>query len=144
MMFVVFESGKYSKPIKLFAMLGLCLAIIRRPDLVIDHLSAYAALFNQEANKASKQIVNRVLLWVIAIMSLVICVIFAGTALMLGVLQNQFHWILVAVPGAMAVCSLGAFVWTTQSVMAMHFSNVKSQLLSDTAALRSAAGLAAK
>jgi uncharacterized membrane protein YGL010W len=118
----------------------LCLAIVRRPDLVVDHLSAYVALFQQEANNASKTLVNRILLWLLAVMAVVVCVVLAGTALMLGVLQNQFHWILVAVPGSLALCALGAFVWTKQSVMAEHFTHVKTQLSSDASALRAAAG----
>lgn len=118
----------------------LCLTIIRRPDLIVDHLSAYAALFQQEANLASLAMVNRVLIWFIAGLSAAICVVLSGTALMLGVLQNQFHWILVAVPGVMAFCALGAFAWTRQPVLAEHFSNVKSQLSSDASALRAAAG----
>jgi protein-S-isoprenylcysteine O-methyltransferase Ste14 len=118
----------------------LCLTLIRRPDLVVDHLSAYAALLQQEASQASQTLITRVLIWFIAGVSVVICVVLSGTALMLGVLQNQFHWILVAVPGAMALCALGAFAWTRQPVLAGHFSNVKSQLLSDASALRAAAG----
>jgi uncharacterized membrane protein YqjE len=118
----------------------LCLAIVRRPDLVVDHLGAYVALFQQEANNASKTLVNRILLWLLAVMAVVVCVVLAGTALMLGVLQNQFHWILVAVPGSLALCALGAFVWTKQSVKAEHFTHVKTQLSSDASALRAAAG----
>ena len=118
----------------------LCLTIIRRPDLVVDHLGAYAALLQQEASNASQTLIKRIFIWLIAVLSLVICAVLSGTALMLGVLQNQFHWILVAVPGAVALCALVAFACTKQSTLADHFSNIKSQLLSDASALRSAAG----
>lgn len=118
----------------------LCLTLIRRPDLVIDHLSAYASLFKQEADAASKMMVRRILVWLVATMSVAICVVLSGTALMLGVLQNQFHWILVAVPLTMALCAFGAFAWTRQDAMTNHFNNIKSQLSSDAAALRTAAG----
>lgn len=117
-----------------------CFTILRRPDLVVDHLSAYAALLQQEASQASQKLVNRVLIWCIVVLSAAICVVLSGTALMLGVLHNQFHWVLVAVPGALALCALGAFSWTRQPVLADHFSNIKSQLLSDASALRTAAG----
>ena len=117
-----------------------CFTVIRRPDLVVDHLSAYAALLQQEASQASQTLITRVLIWFIVVLSAAICVVLSGTALMLGVLQNQFHWILVAVPGAMALCALGAFAWTRHPILTDHFSNVKSQLLSDASALRTAAG----
>jgi hypothetical protein len=115
----------------------LCLTIIRRPDLVIDHLSAYAALLNQEANDASRLLMRRVLAWLAAIMACVIFTIFSGVALMLGVLQNQFHWILVAVPGTLAFCALIAFAWAKQTVLTDGFTNIRTQFLSDAAALRS-------
>jgi hypothetical protein len=41
----------------------LFLTIVQRPDLVIDHLSAYAALLKQETNEASKALVGRVLVY---------------------------------------------------------------------------------
>ena len=117
-----------------------CLTLIRRPDLVIDHLSAYAALFTQEAGQASQTLVNRALIGLIAVMSGAIGVVLSGTALMLGILQNQFHWILVAVPGVMLLCAFVAMAWTKQAVFAGHFSNIKSQFLSDAQALRVASG----
>lgn len=118
----------------------LCLTIIRRPDLIIDHLGAYAALLSQEASQASQSLVNRTLIWVVAVMSGVIGVVLSGTALMLGLLLNQFHWILVAVPGVMILCALVAMAWTKQAVFAGHFSNIKSQFSSDAQALRAASG----
>jgi uncharacterized membrane protein YGL010W len=118
----------------------LCSTIIRRPDLVVDHLSAYAALLTQEAGQASRALVNRALIFAIAVMSGFIFVVLSGIALMLGVLQNQFHWILVAVPGVMALCAISAFAWTKQAVLASHFTNIKSQFLSDAQALRIASG----
>lgn len=118
----------------------LLLTIIRRPDLLINHMSAYASLLAQETNQASQSLVNRVLIWFLVVFSVALCVVLAGVALMLGVLQNQFHWILVAVPGTMALCALVAFTWAKQTVLADRFANIKSQLLSDAAALRGAAG----
>ena len=118
----------------------LFFTIIRRPDLAINHISAYASLLAQEANQASHSLVNRVLMWLLVVISVAICVVLAGVALMLGVLQNQFHWILVAVPGAMAFCALLAFFSAKQAVLTDRFANIKSQLVSDAAALRGAAG----
>jgi hypothetical protein len=114
----------------------LCLTIIRRPDLVVDHLSAYAALLTQEAGQASNSLVNRALVWLFAVMSGAIGVVLAGTALMLGILQNQFHWILLAVPGVMLLCAFGAMAWAKQVVFSGHFANIKSQFFSDAQALR--------
>jgi uncharacterized membrane protein YqjE len=118
----------------------LFLTLIRRPDLVVDHISAYADLLTQEASEASHSLVNRVLLWLIAVISLAIAVVLVGTALMLGVLQNKFHWILVAVPGVMILCALVGLTWAKRPFTADHLSNIKSQFFSDAQALRVAAG----
>jgi hypothetical protein len=118
----------------------LLLTIIRRPDLLINHMSAYASLLAQETNQASQSLVNRVLIWFLVVFSVAICVVLAGVALMLGILQNQFHWILVVVPGAMALCALCGFACTKKIILTSHFSNIKSQFLDDAAALSAAAG----
>lgn len=116
----------------------LLLTIIRRPDLLINHMSAYASLFAREASQASQSLVNRVLIWTAVVFSVAICVVLAGVALMLGVLQNQFHWILVAVPGTMALCALCGFACTKKTILTSHFINMKSQFLDDAAALSAA------
>ena len=117
----------------------LCLTLIRRPDLLVDHLSAYADLFKQEANHSGNMLLSRLLLWFIAVMSVLISIVLSGMALMLGVLQNQFHWILIAVPGIMALCAVIAVTWAKQSAFTQHFALMKSQLLKDAEAMRIAA-----
>lgn len=117
----------------------LYITMVRRPDLVVDHLSAYAALLTQEASEAGHSLANRALFWAMAVMAGAIGVVLSGTALMLGVLQNQFHWILVAVPGVMVFCAFVALARARQAVFSQHFSNIQSQLLSDAQALRAAA-----
>ena len=117
----------------------LCLTLIQRPDLLVDHLSAYADLFKQEANHSGNMLLSRLLLWFIAVMSVLISIVLSGMALMLGVLQNQFHWILIAVPGIMALCAVIAVTWAKQSAFTRHFELIKSQLLKDAEALRIAA-----
>ena len=122
----------------------LCLTILRRPDLVVNHLSAYTALLAKEASDASRTIVNHVLIWIMVVVFGCIGLGLAGIALMLGVLQNQFHWILVAVPGAMMLCSIIALACTKKAVLSGFFSNIKSQFFSDAQAIRVAAGHEAK
>lgn len=118
----------------------LFLTIIRRPDLLVDHINAYADLLTQEASEASHSLVNRVVLWLIAVISVAIAVVLLGTALMLGVLQDKFHWILVAVPGVIVICAIVGLTWAKRPFSTDHLSNIKSQLFNDAKALRMAAG----
>jgi hypothetical protein len=41
--------------------------IVQRPDLVVDHLSAYAALFQEEASDAGAELVTRAVAWAVAV-----------------------------------------------------------------------------
>jgi hypothetical protein len=118
----------------------LFLTIIRRPDLLVDHISAYADLLTKEASEASHSLVNRALLWLIAVMSFAIAVVLFGTALMLGVLQDKFHWILVAVPSVMLLCAIVGLIRAKRPTTTEHLSNIKSQFFNDSQALRMAAG----
>jgi hypothetical protein len=113
--------------------------LIQRPDLVMDHASAYAALASQEARAASAQLIGCGVAWVAAGVCACMFVMFAGIALMIGFLQNQFHWVLVAVPGAALLMTAVAVLKARQAVPAEHFPELKAQLASDARALRMAA-----
>jgi type IV secretory pathway VirB2 component (pilin) len=113
--------------------------LIQRPDLVMDHVSAYAALLNQEARVASAQVIRRSVAWVLAGVCGGVFVMFTGIALMLGFLHNQFHWILVVVPGVALLMTAVAIAKARQALPAEHFPELKAQIDSDTRALRMAA-----
>ena len=113
--------------------------LIQRPDLALDHASAYAALINQEARVAGSQLVKRGAAWVVAGLLGFMCVVFTGMALMLGFMNNQFHWILVAVPGAALFGAIVALVKALQPLPAENFPELKAQINNDARALRAAA-----
>lgn len=114
-------------------------AVLQRPDLVFDHLSAYAGLAHQEASKAASEMVNRVVAWVVAGVLALIFVIFLGMALMLGFSQGAFHWILVTVPGALLVLIVIAVFIAKKPLQTERFSELKSQLDKDVRTLRAVA-----
>ena len=111
--------------------------IVKRPDLVLDHLSAYAALLHQEAASAGAELLTRVVAWLMAVMLGVVFLGLAGTALMLGLLQNQFHWVLVAVPGAALLLAAVAVLLAKKPFQSERFPELKAQIDSDARALRS-------
>jgi hypothetical protein len=113
--------------------------LVQRPDLVVDHLSAYAALFHDEASSAASALVGRAVAWVMVALSAVVFLGLAGTALMLGLLQNQFHWGLVAVPGFALGLLLIAFFIAKKPLQSESFTELKAQMDSDKRALRSVA-----
>ncbi|WP_341912075.1 hypothetical protein [Polaromonas sp. YR568] len=113
--------------------------LVRRPDLVVDHLSAYGALVQEEASEAGSELLQRGLAWGLVILCAGVFLTLAGVALMLGVLLNQFHWVLVAIPAVMLVLLLIAFGKARQPLAASPFEELKAQLDRDAQALRAAA-----
>jgi uncharacterized membrane protein YqjE len=112
--------------------------IVQRPDLVVDHLSAYGSLFHKEATSAGSDLVKRAVAGIVAILAFVIFLLLFGTALMLGFLQNQFHWVLVAVPAvALILAVIGALI-ASKPFKSERFPELKAQIDSDAQALRTA------
>ena len=115
--------------------------LIQRPDLLVEHVSAYSALFHQEATQAGSVLVKRYLTWIFAGICGLVFVLFAGIALMLGALYNQFHWVLLAVPGSALLLTLIAIA-KAKAKAALNeapFTELKAQIDSDVQALRDVA-----
>lgn len=113
--------------------------VIQRPDLVADHLSAYAALVGQEVRTVGTQFVARIVACVLAVLCGFLFLTLSGVALMLGVLQNQFHWVLLAAPGVALVMTIVAVAMARKPMPQEQFPELKAQLDSDVHALRMAA-----
>lgn len=113
--------------------------LIRRPNLLIDHLAGYAELIREEASEAGVDLIQRVVAWVLVGVGAMVFLILAGMALMLGAATSQFHWALIAVPAVALALTLAAFINARNLVLRSHFSEVKAQVDRDAQALRSAA-----
>lgn len=102
----------------------------------MDHLSAYGALLQEEASSAGSELLGRVAAWVLAAMAAAVFLGLSGTALMLGILQNHFHWVLVAVPGVALILTVIAIIVAKKPLKSERFPELKAQLDSDARALR--------
>lgn len=102
----------------------------------MDHVSAYAALFHQEASRAGSELLVRAVNWVLAVLLAAVFLGLAGVALMLGLMQNHFHWVLVAVPGFVLVLLLIAIVRAKKPLQSERFPELKAQIDTDARALR--------
>ncbi len=81
-------------------------------------------------------LVKRYLAWVVAGICAVVFVLFAGIAVMLGFVNNQFHWVLVAVPGCALFLMLMAIAKARVPLAGTRFSELKIQIDSDIQALK--------
>ncbi|MBX3655287.1 MAG: hypothetical protein KIS62_05905 [Ramlibacter sp.] len=116
--------------------------LVNRPDLVVEHAAAYAALVRQEASTAGTEVACRGLAWGVAALSFTAFAVLSGMALMLGTLLSQFHWVLIAVPAATLALALAAWQRARRPLSGRHFHELRTQLDADAATLRQAGGQA--
>lgn len=109
--------------------------IIHRPDLVVDHLSAYGDLLHQEISSAGSELLTRAMGWVAAVFAAIIFLGFAGIAVMLGFMIGHFHWVLVIVPGVPLIIAVIAILMAKRPLGGEYFKEVKAQIKSDGQAL---------
>ena len=112
--------------------------LIRRPELVVEHLSGYAALAQQEASTLGAEVLRRAIAWGVSAVSFIVFLVLAGVAVMLGVMQGEFHWILVLAPGAALALALVAMTVARKSLPTQAFVQLRGQLEADAQALRMA------
>jgi hypothetical protein len=58
--------------------------LITRPELVMDHVAGYAALVQEEASTVGLEVAKRAIAWGVAVIGLLVFLILAGVAVMLG------------------------------------------------------------
>ncbi len=83
--------------------------ITDRPDLLLDHALAYAALAKNEIECAKRQWIRRAVAGAVALASALAFVVLAGVAVMLCAIAQPYAemiWVLYVVPGSMLVLAL--------------------------------------
>jgi hypothetical protein len=110
--------------------------LIHRPELVIDHMAGYAALVQEEASSVGGEVAKRVIAWAGVVVGLLAFVVLAGVALMLGVMQDEFRWVLVAAPAVPLVLAVAAWTVARQRLPSKAFTELKAQLDADAQTLR--------
>ncbi|MFD0667799.1 hypothetical protein ACT80S_08770 [Ramlibacter sp. MAHUQ-53] len=110
--------------------------LVRRPDLLVDHLAAYAALAREEAATTGGEVARRALAWAVAVMAFIAFLVLAGTAAMVGVMLDRFHWMLLLAPGTALALAAVAFVQARRKLPQAAFAELRAQLDADARALR--------
>ena len=112
--------------------------VLRHPGLFVEHASNYAALLRLEAAEASKGLIGRLVAGVLAAVAGMLALGLTGTAIMLGVVQGGFHWVLVAVPGVSAAIALIAGYVAVRPIEFHGFNELRAQVDADIHALHAA------
>lgn len=116
--------------------------LITRPELVMEHVAGYAALAQEEASTVGVQVARRAAAWGAVVIGLLLALIFAGVAVMLGAVTGEFHWALVIVPAVPGAIAVAAFFFAREPLPSKAFGELRAQLDADTQALRMMGGKA--
>ncbi len=110
--------------------------LLRKPQLLADHASSYAALFREEAASALSILGWRALGWAAVVLGVLVFLVLAGVAAMLAAVLGQWHWMLAAAPlSALLLAVLG--VWLARRTpVERPMTQLRSQIQADAAALR--------
>jgi hypothetical protein len=110
--------------------------LITKPELVMEHVAGYASLMRDEASSVGKEVAKRVVAWAVTLFSLLVFLILAGVAAMMGAMHSGFHWSLVVVPGIVLAIAVAAFMSARKPLPEKAFTELKAQLDADAQALR--------
>lgn len=109
-----------------------------RPDLVIAHMTGYAALAKEEFTSVGIAMAWRAAAAAAGILLLTACLTLAGVAAMLGMTQPQFHWIFLAAPGALLALAAIALGAACRPLGGQGFAQLKAEISADAQMLRRA------
>lgn len=110
--------------------------LISRPELLVDHVAGYAALARDEASTVGNGVARRAIAWALTVFGLLLFLVLAGVAIMLGALLDRFHFTLVLVPAIALALAVAAFLQARKPLPEQAFAELKAQLEADAQTLR--------
>jgi hypothetical protein len=110
--------------------------LITKPGLVMEHVAGYAALMREEASTVGLEVAKRAIAWAVTLFAFLVFLVLAGVAVMLGAIEEQFHWAFVLVPAIALAISVAAFTVARKRLPEKAFTELKAQLDADAQALR--------
>jgi len=114
--------------------------IATKPQLLGDHVEAYAELVGAEVGATSKMWISRVVFYAVSLFLLSAGLIFAGVALMLWAVvppdNMNSPWLLIVVPLVPLIAGVFCIMKARAHLDRKPFETVKKQLSEDMAMLR--------
>jgi uncharacterized membrane protein YqjE len=113
-----------------------------QPELLAEHVAAYAELASAEAAEAGAALKRRTLLGAAAAVLALLGLIFSGTAALLlavvPLIDMPLPWLLLAVPALPLAAAAGCAFALRRRPSAKSFVHLREQVAADTALLREA------
>jgi hypothetical protein len=114
--------------------------VTTQPQLVADHVEAYAELVSDDIGEASIAVKRQVMLNAVALCSLGVGAVLSGVALMLWavtpVATIQAPWALIVGPLLPLAVAIGCRLASQTKRSGKTFDNVRAQLMADMAMFR--------
>ncbi len=114
--------------------------IVNEPELLAEHLAAYAELIGSEAQHVRSRVAIRVLMSALALCCIGVAAVLAGVALMLWAitpnLSQQAEWALIAAPAIPALVAMIAGLIAKRPPAKEAFAAVHEQVMSDLQMLK--------
>ncbi|MDO5654077.1 MAG: hypothetical protein Q4G39_08235 [Brachymonas sp.] len=107
--------------------------LLLRPTLLAQHFANYADAFRHEMQAGARQWAVKLVAGLVCGVCVLITLVLAGVAVMVGVLQNQFHWALVLVPLVPLAMALIALGLALRKVDHAPFALMREQFAADMA-----------
>ncbi len=113
--------------------------VATRPQMLAEHLSAYAELLAEEAAATTTQLKRTLAFLLVGGCCVSIAIVLIGTALMLWAAQpaGSLHvpWLLIVVPAIPTAIGIGTLIAGAQSAPDDLFATVRQQLCADAEVL---------
>ena len=121
----------------------LLILLVTKPQLLVDHAQAYAALCHEDWGLAHNAWQKRFLWQAVALFSLSVAVVLGGVAVMLWavtpVAQMHQPWVLWLTPAVPLLVAFMALRRAKQHSRGQAFANLSRQISADLALLREVA-----
>jgi hypothetical protein len=115
--------------------------VTTHPQLVVDHLEAYAGLLDEETGAALSTLKRRTVLGVVALVLMSVGAVLGGVALMLWAVMptpsDRLWWVLAVVPAAPIAGALACLAFRGPG--GKPFADLRKQLAADWAMFREVA-----
>ena len=114
---------------------ALLKALLLKPQLLINHLRNYVELVGSEMHVAVRHWAVKAAALVVSGICMLLFLIMAGVAVMVGVMQGHYHWVLVLVPAVPLALAGVALIVGLQKPASAPVATIKQQFVADMQAL---------
>ena len=109
-------------------------ALLLKPELLAAHMRNYGELVRSEMQGTLRQWIVKVVAWIALCVCLLLFLVLAGVAVMIGTMQDRRHWILLLVPSVPLLMAVVALMVALRKTHLSPVCTIRQQFIADVAA----------